>query len=106
MQTLVCKAHATVRTLFGKDAFDQTGFWQYYPRTWVYIKQLSIPLLVQNVSPNKITQVMLQPKYTPIWYQTVIFLLYTYHLTCTISLCCASVYCVKEQYIVHVVWPL
>ena len=50
LQLLNCKTQARVGTLFEKDTFDQLGCLQDYPRQIIFIKQLSIPVLLQKMS--------------------------------------------------------
>ena len=51
-QLLVCGRKAKAGILFGKDVFSQLGCWQNYTNTIVYIKQVSIQLILQKRNNN------------------------------------------------------
>ena len=58
--------------MFRKDAFNQLGCWQDYTNRMVYVKQLTIPLVLEKgvtILANITTQIKLQPKYIPKSYQ-------------------------------------
>ena len=68
MQLLVYKTQASLDIPFGKEAFDEYGCLHDYPRRVVYLKQSSLPLVLQKeikILFNPSVQVMLQPKYMP-----------------------------------------
>ena len=75
LQLLLCDMQAKVRILFGKDTFDQVSCWQNYPKRLEFVKQLTIQLALQKeirIPQNKTSQVMLQPRYPPTSFQTVL----------------------------------